>query len=111
MSAVLPLVVELTAAVASDSPVPPAEEDVTPGIVGFAVTVVLMVAVVALAVSLVRRVRRVNYRAEIRRRLDEERRDAELGEADGQFVDAADGAAEAGAADGEPEGDGPARAS
>jgi hypothetical protein len=62
---------------------------VTPGIWGFVVTFLLMVVVVLLILDMVRRIRRTNYRAQVRELLDAEARDAELGEADGQVVDAA----------------------
>jgi hypothetical protein len=61
---------------------------VTPGIWGFVVTFLLMVVVVLLILDMVRRIRRTNYRAQVREQLDAEARDAELGEADGQVTDA-----------------------
>lgn len=60
---------------ATPSPSPtggPREDQVTPGIVGFVVTFLLAVAVVLLALDLVRRIRRVRYRAEIAEKLDAE---------------------------------------
>lgn len=45
---------------------------VTPGVVGFVVTFVFAVAVVLLVISMVRRTRRVVYRAEVNERLDAE---------------------------------------
>jgi len=48
------------------------ENMVTPGVIGFFLTFVVMVAVVLLIVDMVRRVRRVNYRAEIREKLEAE---------------------------------------
>jgi hypothetical protein len=62
---------------------------VTPGVWGFVLTFVVMVVVVLLILDMVRRIRRVNYRAEVRAQLEAEARDAELGEADGQMTDAA----------------------
>lgn len=62
---------------------------VTPGIWGFVVTFLLMVVVVLLILDMVRRIRRTNYRAQVREQLDAEARDAELAEADGQATDAA----------------------
>ncbi|WP_198410413.1 hypothetical protein [Mycetocola zhujimingii] len=46
--------------------------DVTPGVWGFVVTFVIAAAVVALIFDMQRRVRRVNYKAEIDERLQEE---------------------------------------
>ena len=60
---------------------------VTPGIWGFVVTFLLMVVVLLLILDMVRRIRRTNYRAQVREQLDAEARDAELGEADGQVTD------------------------
>lgn len=57
------------------------ENSVTPGFVGFAITFVVALAVVFLCLDLVRRVRRVRYRGEIRERLEAEK--AEKAEADG----------------------------
>ncbi len=62
---------------------------VTPGVWGFVLTFLVMVVVVLLILDMVRRIRRVNYRAEVRAQLEAEARDAELGEADGQMTDAA----------------------
>ncbi len=45
---------------------------VTPGVVGFVATFALVVAVVLLVVDMVRRTRRVNYRAAINEQLDAE---------------------------------------
>ncbi|MCI2959314.1 hypothetical protein MN032_16625 [Agromyces atrinae] len=47
-------------------------DDVTPGIWGFVITFLLMVAVLLLVLDMVRRVRRTNYRAEIDERLQAE---------------------------------------
>ena len=43
---------------------------VTPGVVGFIVTFVVMIAVLLLVIDMVRRVRRVRYREEIAQKLD-----------------------------------------
>ena len=43
---------------------------VTPGVVGFIMTFGVMIAVLLLAIDMVRRVRRVRYRQEIADRLD-----------------------------------------
>jgi len=48
------------------------ENQVTPGVVGFVITAVLFVVVILLALDMVRRVRRVRYRAESRQRIAEE---------------------------------------
>lgn len=54
-------------------------DTVTPGIWGFVVTFALMVIVVLLILDMVRRIRRTNYRAEVRERLEVERLEAEVG--------------------------------
>ncbi|MFC9919410.1 hypothetical protein [Agromyces binzhouensis] len=43
--------------------------DVTPGVVGFIATILIMAAVLLLVIDMVRRIRRVNYRAEARERI------------------------------------------
>ena len=48
------------------------ENMVTPGVIGFFLTFVVMVAAVLLIIDMVRRVRRVNYRVEIREKLEAE---------------------------------------
>jgi len=45
---------------------------VTPGVWGFVITAGIMVVAVLLIIDMVRRIRRVNYRAEIRQRLEDE---------------------------------------
>ena len=55
---------------------------VTPGVIGFIATFVIMAAVVLLILDMVRRIRRVNYRAEVRQMLEAERLDAELAASD-----------------------------
>ena len=60
---------------ATPSPVPTSnvnEDLVTPGVWGFAITAVVMLAVILLIFDMVRRMRRLNYRAEIRQRLEAE---------------------------------------
>lgn len=52
------------------STVPP--ELVTPGFVGFAAVVVLLIAVILLILDMNRRIRRVRYREEVREELDAE---------------------------------------
>ncbi|QNE47590.1 hypothetical protein F1C58_12225 [Glaciihabitans sp. INWT7] len=49
------------------------ENSVTPTWVGFAATFLVAAAVVALCIDMVRRVRRVRYRGEIREQLEAER--------------------------------------
>ena len=66
----LPLIL---AAVPTPTPTPGFDEDsVTPGIWGFVITLVLIVAVILLIVDMVRRVRRVSYRQQVREQLDRE---------------------------------------
>ncbi|MET4780876.1 hypothetical protein [Glaciihabitans sp. UYNi722] len=55
------------------------ETSVTPGWVGFAITFGVAAIVVLLCIDLVRRVRRVRYRGEIREQLEAERATAERG--------------------------------
>ena len=55
--------------------IPPIEVDpvlVTPGVIGFVVTFLVAMGSLVLIVDMVRRVRRVRYRAEIAERLDAE---------------------------------------
>ena len=64
-----------TAATATPSPAPSPNVNadlVTPGVWGFVITAVIMVVVILLIIDMVRRMRRVNYRAEIRQRLEDE---------------------------------------
>ena len=57
----------------SPSPAPDFNPDtVTPGLVGFGITFLIAAAVVLLVLDMVRRIRRVRYREEIRQKLDEE---------------------------------------
>ena len=49
---------------------------VTPGVWGFVITAGIMIVAVLLIIDMVRRIRRVNYRAEIRQRLDAEAAEA-----------------------------------
>jgi len=53
---------------------------VTPGVWGFVLTVLVMVVVVLLVLDMVRRIRRVNYRAEVREQLEAEQRESEIHE-------------------------------
>lgn len=53
---------------------------VTPGWVGFAITLLVMIATLLLILDMVRRVRRVRYRGEIRERLEAEQVGADQAE-------------------------------
>ncbi|GAA4052353.1 MULTISPECIES: hypothetical protein [Agromyces] len=57
--------------------------DVTPGVEGFVITFIVMAVVLLLVLDMVRRIRRVNYRAEARERLDAEERAAAEGDGSG----------------------------
>ena len=50
---------------------------VTPGFVGFIATFGVAVIVILLVIDMVRRVRRVNYREQVRRQLEQEALDAD----------------------------------
>ncbi len=66
---------QLIAATPSPVPSPNVNQDlVTPGVWGFAVTAAVMVAAILLILDMVRRMRRLNYRSEIRARLEAEQR-------------------------------------
>lgn len=68
---------------ATGTPKPDFNEDsVTPGWIGFAVTFLIAVAVVFLCIDLVRRIRRVRYRGEIREQLEAERAEADAARKD-----------------------------
>lgn len=61
------------AATSTPTPVPGYDENqVTPGVIGFVVTAVLVLVIVLLLLDMVRRVRRVRYREESRERIAEE---------------------------------------
>ena len=67
---------------ATPSPAPNPKIDatlVTPGVWGFVITAAIMVVVILLIIDMVRRMRRVNYRAEVRQRLEAEARGEEPG--------------------------------
>ena len=70
---VAPAVVPLLAVAAEEEFDP---NDVTPGVEGFVITFLVMAVVLLLVFDMVRRIRRVNYRAEARERLDAEEREA-----------------------------------
>jgi hypothetical protein len=60
---------------ATPSPVPTSnvsDDLVTPGVWGFVITAAIMIVVILLIIDMVRRLRRLNYRAEIRQRLEDE---------------------------------------
>lgn len=68
---------------ATGTPAPTFNEDsVTPGWIGFVVTFLVAIAVVLLCVDLVRRIRRVRYRGEIRERLEAERAETDASQND-----------------------------
>jgi hypothetical protein len=64
----------LITAIPTPGPTDPAfdADTVTPGVWGFVITFAIVVAVVLLVVDMVRRTRRVNYRAAINEQLDAE---------------------------------------
>ena len=81
----------LVIAAALPSLVRSAEEEfdpdtVTPGIWGFVLTFLIMVVVVLLVLDMVRRIRRVNYRAEVREQLEAERAAQEVQALEGDFA-------------------------
>lgn len=81
----------LRTATATPTPTPPPGFDpnsVTPTWVGFAATFLVAAAVVFLIMDMVRRVRRVRYRGEIREQLEAEQRGAEQRGADREAADA-----------------------
>lgn len=66
-----------------DPLIPPIQVDenlVTPGVVGFLLTLFVALAVIVLLVDMTRRIRRVRYRGEVRERLEAERLEAEQAE-------------------------------
>ncbi|MFF1878654.1 hypothetical protein [Leifsonia sp. NPDC058230] len=70
--AILRAGVWLTAATPTPTPTVPNDDQVTPGYVGFLVTFAIAVVVILLIIDMVRRIRRVRYRAEIAEKLDAE---------------------------------------
>lgn len=67
--------------VSTPVPIPPSGVDenlVTPGVWGFVLTIAVVIAVVLLVVDMVRRIRRVNYRAAVREQLEVERLEAAI---------------------------------
>lgn len=61
-------------------------DTVTPGIWGFVLTFLVMVVVVLLVLDMVRRIRRVNYRAEVRQQLEAEQREREVKDLEGDYA-------------------------
>jgi hypothetical protein len=59
-------------------------DQVTPGVVGFVVTFAVALLVILLVVDMTRRVRRVNYRAQVAEELDAEEREIAEAEAEGR---------------------------
>lgn len=60
----------------SPSPLPAFDGDpdmVTPGVLGFVVTFLIAIATVLLVIDMVRRIRRIRYRDEVREQLEAER--------------------------------------
>lgn len=57
---------------ATTPPAIPDESLVTPGWEGFAITFGLALVVVLIIADMIRRIRRMNYRAEVRKKLDDE---------------------------------------
>ncbi|HEU4465850.1 MAG TPA: hypothetical protein VFR98_04925 [Agromyces sp.] len=80
---VVPAVTSLIAVAAEEEFDP---NDVTPGVEGFVITFIVIAVVVLLVLDMVRRIRRVNYRAEARERIEAEEREAN-GEADAAASD------------------------
>jgi hypothetical protein len=58
-------------------------DTVTPGFIGFIATFGVAVVVILLAIDMVRRVRRVNYREQVRQQLEHEALDADGAAAEG----------------------------
>ncbi|WP_166984245.1 hypothetical protein [Paramicrobacterium fandaimingii] len=78
------MIAELLLRAATPSPTPTPGFDpnaVTPGVIGFIAIFVVALLVVLLILDMVRRVRRVNYRAQVNEQLDAEER--ERGDRDG----------------------------
>ena len=69
----------LKASLWAEELIPPIEVDpvlVTPGVVGFVVTFMVAIGALLLILDMVKRVRRVRYRAEIAEKLDREEQEA-----------------------------------
>ena len=72
------LLVRASVALETTAPTPPDEDLITPGVVGFIATFFVAVATVLLIIDMVRRVRRVNYRDQIREKLLLEQAEAQM---------------------------------
>jgi len=60
-------------AIPTPTPTPGFDETtVTPGVWGFVLTIAVIVAVILLIIDMVRRIRRVNYRAQVQQQLADE---------------------------------------
>ena len=70
-------------AATTPAPAIPDEDTVTPGVVGFIITFLIAVATVLLIIDMVRRVRRTNYRAQVREELAAEQAAADAAAAAG----------------------------
>ena len=81
------LLVRASVVTSMTAPTPPDDDLITPGVVGFLVTFLVAVATVLLVVDMVRRVRRVNYRDQIREKLLIEQAEAQMA-AEGSATDA-----------------------
>lgn len=62
----------LAVATPTPSPLPYNPDDVTPGVIGFAFTFIIFLLVGLIAWDMLRRVRRVRYREEVRAKLEAE---------------------------------------
>ncbi|MET1015727.1 MAG: hypothetical protein ABWX76_02845 [Leifsonia flava] len=82
------LLVRASVVTSTTAPTPPDDDLITPGVVGFLVTFLVAVATVLLVIDMVRRVRRVNYRDQIREKLLIEQAEAQMA-AEGSATDAA----------------------
>ncbi|WP_291055164.1 hypothetical protein [Herbiconiux sp.] len=77
----------LVGSVLAEDVTTPDPDTVTPGIIGFIVTFMVMAVTLLLVIDMVRRVRRVNYRAQVQEELQ-----AEIAERDAAAAAAASGA-------------------
>lgn len=73
-----------------DPLLPPIQVDeslVTPGVIGFVVTLAVALGAILLTVDMMRRVRRVRYRGEVREQLEAERESGAKGRVEGDDED------------------------
>ncbi|WP_183060725.1 hypothetical protein [Leifsonia sp. Leaf264] len=82
------LLVRASVVIETTAPTPPDEDLITPGVVGFIATFFVAVATVLLIIDMVRRVRRVNYRDQIREKLLLEQAEAQMATTDAADPDA-----------------------